>query len=43
MTAALVCMKMNWTWQEYKKQPTWFIDILCGFFMQEAAHKKKSK
>jgi hypothetical protein len=28
MLAALVCEQMGWTYQQYREQPSFFIDIL---------------
>jgi len=24
----MICRRMRWTWQQYRSQPKWFIDIL---------------
>jgi hypothetical protein len=42
MTAALVCQRMHWTWDEYLDQPLPFITTLIALFNAEAREATKN-
>jgi len=41
MVQAIICREMGWTWEEYQKQPAWFIDNLLLMFNAEAVAQNK--
>jgi cytochrome bd-type quinol oxidase subunit 1 len=41
MLAAIICREFGWTWQEYEKQPSWFIDIILKMMQAENEAMKR--
>jgi hypothetical protein len=39
--AALICREFGWTWEEYRNQPAWFIDIILEMLKAESELIKK--
>ena len=42
LVATIVCAKMKWTWQQYREQPTYFIESLIHMFAAEADAQRKA-
>jgi hypothetical protein len=36
MITALICREFKWTYSEYEKQPSWFIDLIVQMMRAEA-------
>jgi hypothetical protein len=39
--AALICREYGWTWEQYQKQPSWFLDVILELLKAESAAKQK--
>ena len=42
MIAALICREMGWTWEEYERQPSWFVKIISEMIRAESEQTEKN-